>query len=154
MPKEVPSIPAIFWRFQPMARFLRFLPLICLFGLVNAQSPTPNAQSPAPQTKKFVTPDDAKSWEMLVGARISNDGRWFAYGVGLVDGDGRLMLRSCDGPEKWVTPIGANAQFSDDSKWVAYTIGLPKAEMDKLRDQKKQPETKMGLRNLGTGEEQ
>jgi dienelactone hydrolase len=112
------------------------------------------ALAQAPAQKKFVTPEDAKNWETLSGARISNDGRWFAYGVNVVDGDGRLVVRSCDGPSLWTTPYGSNAVFSEDSNWVAYTIGLPKAEVEKLREQKKSPEMKLGLRKLASGEEQ
>lgn len=110
--------------------------------------------APAQSAKKFVTPEDSKHWETLAGARISNDGRWFAYGVNLIDGDGRLIVRSCDGPEKWTTPVGSAAQFSEDSKWVGYWISPPKAEADKLRAAKKPIERKLGLRNLATGAEQ
>lgn len=128
------------------ARILRsVLLLLLLQGIATAQT------APA---KKFVTPEDAKNWESLAGARISNDGHWFAYGVNKVEGDGRLIVRNCDTPQSWTTPVGSNAQFSEDSKWVAYTIGLPKAEADKLRDQKKVPENKLGLRNLASGEEE
>ncbi|HRK22375.1 MAG TPA: hypothetical protein PLX06_11225, partial [Fimbriimonadaceae bacterium] len=122
--------------------------------LVLAAGVFANSIEPQGKAKKFVTPEDAKKWETLTSPRISNDGRWFAYGVNLNDGDGRLVVRNCDTAQNWTTPVGSGAVFSEDSKWVAYSIGMPRAEADKLRAQRKPLERKMGLRNLASGQEE
>lgn len=135
-----------------MLRTASLLVLCAAVSVAWAQNPIAS-EDPKPPAKKFVSPQDAKGWENLTGIRMSNDGRWFAYGVSVVDGDGRLIVRSCDGPEKWTTSVGSNATFSEDSKWAGYYINLPKAEADKLREQRKAVERKFAYRNLATGEE-
>lgn len=110
-------------------------------------------QSASPPAKRTLKPADYAQWESISGGWISPDGRWFAYAISLVDGDGRLVVRSSDGPEHAVVPLGSGARFSDDGKWVAYTIGVPKAEAERLREQKKPVENSLGLRNLANGSE-
>lgn len=124
------------------------------------------------QTKPTLRPEDYKQWERLVGSQISNDGHWISYGITLVDGDGRLVVKNSDTPQNWTTPNGTLARFSEDSQWVAYLITPPKAVLDALKnaptgqpagprpggrgpaESAKPPQNKMGLRNLATGEEQ
>lgn len=120
------------------------------WSLQGAQNP-PAQQAPA--QKRTITSEDIPQWESLGPSAISNDGRWFACTINKVDADGYLALRNCDTPDRAVTPLGTMPRFSDDSKWLAYGIGLPKKEADKLREEKKPVEMKLGLRNLANGQE-
>jgi len=105
------------------------------------------------QVKRTLKPEDYKQWQSLVSPQISADGHWLAYQIALVDGDGQVMIKNSDGPEKFEVPNGAGAKFSDNSQWCGYLLGPPKAVADKLREEKKPIETKFGLRKLSTGTE-
>jgi len=105
------------------------------------------------QTKPTLKPDDYKQWEALSNASISNDGHWINYTISQPDGNGRLVIKNSDGPESATVVNGAAPQFSDDSKWCAYLILPPKAVADKLREEKKPVENRLGLRNLAGGQE-
>lgn len=105
------------------------------------------------QTKSTLKPDDYKQWQTLVAPQISNDGHWLAYQINLVDGDGYVMLKNSDGPERTEVPDGSAPAFSDDSQWCGYLMGPPKKEADKLKAEKKPIENKFGLRKLGNGAE-
>ena len=98
-------------------------------------------------------PDDYKGWEAITARDISNDGRWLWYQISATDTDGYVIVKNNDDPRKWKIDDGSASEFSDDSKWCAYLISPPKAEADKLREDKKPVFTKLGLRNLETGDE-
>ncbi len=111
------------------------------------------ALSALAQDKRTLQPTDYAQWESIRSAAISNDGHWFAYSIGVVDGDGWTVVRNVDTPQKWMTAMGAIPVFSDDSKWVAYAITPSKRESDALKEQKKPIENRLGLRNLEDGGE-
>jgi dipeptidyl aminopeptidase/acylaminoacyl peptidase len=111
------------------------------------------AATSAVAQKRLITPEDYKGWEQIAARDISNDGRWLYYQILATDADGYLVVKNNDENKEWKTPDGVGAAFSDDSHWCAYLITPPKAEADKLRDDKKPIITKLGLRNLSTGEE-
>ena len=105
------------------------------------------------QVKRTLAPEDYKQWQSLVAHQISNDGHWLSYQIALVDGDGRLVIKNSDLPEKVEVPDGVGAKFSDDSHWVGYLITPPKAVVDKLVEEKKPVEAKFALRSLTNGRE-
>lgn len=105
------------------------------------------------QSKPTLKIEDYKQWESLAGADISNDGHWINYVLAPVDGDSRLIIKNSDGPETATVTNGVAPQFSDDSKWCAYLLTPPKAVADKLREEKKPIENRLGLRNLASGQE-
>lgn len=105
------------------------------------------------QVKRTLKPDDYKQWQTLAAEQISNDGHWLMFQINLVDGDGQLVLRNSDTPQKVEIPNGTGAKFSDDSQWCGYLITPPKATADKLREEKKPIENKFGLRKLSSGAE-
>ncbi len=112
------------------------------------------AQTEAPAApKRALKPEEYGKWERLGPVDLSDNGLWFVGRVLTVDGDARLVVRSCDGPERWTVPNPGPTAFSDDSRWVAYSIGMPREMAEALREAKKQPETKLGLRSLPAGEE-
>ncbi|MCW5941994.1 MAG: S9 family peptidase [Fimbriimonadaceae bacterium] len=103
--------------------------------------------------RKPLTPEEYGRWETLGPAQLSPDGRWMTAQIGVVEGDGRLIVRSCDGPERVEIPVAGGARFSDDSKWVAYTIGPKREDAKRLQREKKAVRLRLGLRNLASGAE-
>jgi dipeptidyl aminopeptidase/acylaminoacyl peptidase len=101
--------------------------------------------------KRTLKPDDYKQWQALAAPQISNDGHWVMYQIAVVDGDGHLVIRNSDTPQKVEIPSAASGKFSDDSQWCGYLVSPPKAVADKLKEEKKPVETKFGLRKLSTG---
>lgn len=103
------------------------------------------------QTKGTLKPDDYKQWQVLNAPQITDDGHWLCYQILLVNGDGHIVIRNSDTPDRYEVPDGLSAAFSDDSKWCGYLIGPPHAVADKMRDEKKPVEFKFGLRKLSSG---
>ncbi len=103
--------------------------------------------------KTTLKPEDYKQWQSLGQSLISNDGHWISYQISLVDGDGFLVIRNSDNPEKAEILDAVGAKFSDDSRWCGYLVGPTKVVADKLRDEHKPIETKFALRSLSTGKE-
>ncbi|HWD38523.1 MAG TPA: prolyl oligopeptidase family serine peptidase [Fimbriimonas sp.] len=114
------------------------------------------AQTPpaAPPPKRTMTAEDYKNWEALSASDITPDGHWIWYLVSNVDGDGYVVCKNNDDPRTVRYVAASRPGFSDDSKWFACLIGPPKAEAEKLREEKKPVETKLVLRSLSTGQEQ
>ncbi len=131
------------------------LTFVCVGGAVaqDQQNPAQAPKQEAPKGKRTMTVEDYKQWERLALAAISNDGRFLAYQVNKVDADGYSVVRKIDGPERSVLPNGTRPAFSDTSKFVGYIYTLPKAEMDKNNEMRRPSPTKLGLRNLETGDE-
>lgn len=143
-----------------MTRYRAFalIALACVcYGSVFAQDPNKQTPEPAKQEtslkKKALSFEDYKQWERLGQIVMSNDGRFLVVGVNKVDADGYVLARRIDGPEKAMIPNASRPAISDSSKWAAYIISLPKAEVEKNTEQKKPSPTKLGVRNLETGEE-
>lgn len=119
------------------------LPLLVLPPAAAAQS----------DPKPAVTPVDYGKWEQLgFSATVSDDGRWMAYGITRVNEENELRIARLDGDTNFVVAHGSGAAFSADGRWLAYTVGVGPKERKKLEDQKKPVRTRLGLRNLATGD--
>lgn len=128
---------------------------LAAIGLPQTPPATAPVPPPAVQTsqKPTLKPEDYNQWETLLAPMISDDGHWLCYGISPVEGDGRLVLHNSDNPNSATIPCASSPDFSDDSKWCAYLLSPPKAETDKLKEQHRPIETKLGIRNLGNGQE-
>lgn len=76
-------------------------------------------------SKKPLTLADASSWRSLRGTTLSADGKWFAYRVAPVEGEGDVILQSISDGKETKLPGGAgngSLEFSFDSKWFAFTV--------------------------------
>src|SRR5580693_1758794 len=112
------------------------------------------------QTKPPVTPADYGQFEILAPAGFGNlsgglspDGKWLAYGINRSNRSNELRITNiADGTTK-VTAFATQAVFSSDSHWVAFAIGNSEAADEKLRQQKKPIQRKMGRLNLATGDQ-
>ncbi len=126
--------------------------LMASLTILSALATCASAQKPT------LKPEDYKQWESLVAPLISDDGHWLAYGIGLVDGDGRLVIKNADSAQSAVIVNGVGAKFSDNSEWIAYIIAPTKAAVDAFKalppsPTSKPPTAKMGLRSLVNGNE-
>jgi dipeptidyl aminopeptidase/acylaminoacyl peptidase len=108
------------------------------------------------QTKLPPTPAEYGQFETIAlqaRAGLSPDGRWIVYGINRSSRDNELRIAPLGGGVATKTvAFGAQPAFSSDSKWAAYSIGYSEAQQDKLRQQKKPVQNKIGLLNLASGE--
>jgi dipeptidyl aminopeptidase/acylaminoacyl peptidase len=109
------------------------------------------------QTKAPLTPADYGQFEQLLPGGptggLSPDGKWLAYGINRTNRYNELRVSSISDGTTKVVAFGAQPVFSPDSHWVAYAIGNSEAQDEKLRQQKKPIQRKMGLMNLASGQE-
>ena len=106
------------------------------------------------QEKKYLTPDDYGKWQSLGVTDLSPNGEWVAYQVIVQEDNDSLYLLNRVTNKSYKLEFAAAPEFSKDNQWVAYRIGLPFKEAEKLRDQSKPIEWKMGLLNLTTGKKE
>jgi dipeptidyl aminopeptidase/acylaminoacyl peptidase len=117
------------------------------------------------QTKRPLNHNDYDSWKSIVGQRLSNDGKFLAYGVFPQEGDGEVVIRNLVTGKEQREPAGArptpapNAtpeegpapeargvtiQFSSDSKTVVFSTFPAKAASDQAKKERK-PAPKDGM---------
>ncbi len=106
------------------------------------------------QTKKNLSTDDYGKWQTLASGDLSPDGAWVAYVISVQEDNDTLYVSNRNSHKTYKLEFGATPEFSKDNKWIAYRIGLPFKEAEKLRDQSKPIEYKMGLLNLETGKKE
>ncbi|PRY85720.1 S9 family peptidase [Mongoliibacter ruber] len=99
------------------------------------------------QDQKPMSWKDVPSWKSISqgSVQFSKDGKWMAYGMVLVEGDGEVIIQKVNDPEsKKSFPIGSSSNpsisFSDDGRWVAFK------EYPKEKDKK--AASKNGGKNL------
>src|SRR5690606_31643449 len=78
-----------------------------------------------------LTPADYAQWESIGSAELSPDGRWAAWTLSRVDGDGDLRIRAVAGDSTIIVPYGARPAFSANGRWLAYRIGVSTAERER-----------------------
>lgn len=141
-----------------------FAPLLALAALITVSF----AQSQRP-----INHGDYDGWRSIVGQRLSNDGKFLAYGLFPQEGDGEVVLRNLVTGKEQREPAGmrpapvpptpgeegpapeargATLTFSADSKTVAFSTFPAKAENDKARkDKKPAPKDGMVIVDLASG---
>lgn len=116
--------------------------------------------------KRPLTQADWDRWNSITGTTISNDGRWVAYSLAPLVGDGDLVIRSTSGSTEYRVPRGylgrpnnvpgglrprstspeepstgptvAPAQLTADSRYALALTYPPKAEFDRVaRDRRR-----------------
>ncbi len=127
---------------------------------------------PIPAGKKPITQDTYDEWRTITGSMLSNDGKWAAYTLSPVVGEGELLVRSTSAATEYRAPRGFTgrpqlqpaadsaaqfsaqpAQFSADSRFVAFTIYAPRADVERARARRGAPAPRngMGIMNLADG---
>ena len=108
--------------------------------------------SPLVAQDKVLTVDDYDRWSRIVGAELSNDGNWMAYGLRPNGGDDTLHVVSLANDTEYVIPLGEDAIFSDNSEWVAYTLTVNEETLETLEEKGEPIFESAQLLNLTTGE--
>jgi len=124
------------------------------------------------QPKRPLNHNDYDSWRSIVGQRLSNDGKFLAYGIFPQEGDGEVVIRDLVTGKEQREPAGArptptpNAtgeeegppiarsvtiQFSADSKTVVFSTFPTKAAADQAKkDRKPAPKDGMVILDLAS----
>jgi dipeptidyl aminopeptidase/acylaminoacyl peptidase len=129
----------------------------------------------AAQTKRPLNHRDYDSWRSIAGQKLSNDGKFLAYGLFPQDGDGEVVIRNLvtgkeqheaagarpaaapagDGEEAAPVARSISLAFSQDSKTLVFSVFPTKAENAKaLRERKTgdaAPKDGMVIVDLGSG---
>jgi len=82
------------------------------------------------RAKRPLSYDVFESWKSIGGARLSDDGQWFAYSLTSQAEDGVLVVRNVKSGQEFKHPRGTGAQFTPDGKFVIFTIVPPRADND------------------------
>jgi dipeptidyl aminopeptidase/acylaminoacyl peptidase len=131
----------------------------------------------AQTAKRPLNHKDYDGWHTIAGQRLSNDGKYVAYGVFPQEGDGEVVIRDLITGKSTHLPAGARPQpapsaaveegpppeprgttiaFSSDSKFVVFSTFPAKADTDKAKKEKKtadqMPKDGMVIVNLATGQ--
>jgi len=137
----------------PALRTLLAVFACCLTLLATSVAPT----TVAAQSKPPITPADYGQWQSLGGGTLSPDGAHFAVGISRVDGDSELQIYTLGAPGEGEPRIVANGSapaFSAGGDWVAYRIGYSDDEEEAMRRRDEPVRNRLGLLDLGSGEEQ
>ena len=127
-----------------MQKRLGYCLLLCLFILSATQA----------QQKKWLTPDDYGKWQSIGAMDMSPNGEWVAYQITVQEDNDTLYIKNRVTDSLYKMAFASAPEFSKDNQWIAFRVGLPFKEAEKLRDQSKPIEYKMGLLNLGTGKKE
>ncbi len=106
------------------------------------------------QDKQNLTPEDYGKWQSLGAIDLSPNGDWVAYQVTVQEDNDTLFVVNRSTNKMYKLEFGSTPEFSKDNQWIAYRIGMPYKEAEKLREQSKPVESKMGLLNLNTGKKE
>lgn len=113
------------------------------------------AVSAGAQSRLPPAPADYGQWETLVPqprGGLSPDGKWLVYGINRSNRNNELRVTNIADGTTRTAAFGAQPAFSADSRWIAYAIGYSEAQEEKLRQQKKPIQRKLGLMNLASGD--
>jgi dipeptidyl aminopeptidase/acylaminoacyl peptidase len=125
------------------------------------------------QSKRPLNHNDYDGWKSIVGQKLSNDGKFLAYGLFPQEGDGDVVVRNLvtgkeqrepagmrpapvpnATPEEGPAPEarGVTILFSADSKTLVFSTFPPKAEIDKAKKERKPaPKDGMVILDLASG---
>ena len=106
------------------------------------------------QQKKTLTIDEYGKWQSIGASEISPNGQWIAYQITVAEDNDTLYVTNRSANKVYKLEFSGSPEFSKDNKWVAFRIAIPFKEAEKLRDQSKPIEYKMGLLNLETGKKE
>ena len=106
------------------------------------------------QTKKNLTAAEYSKWQSLGAIELSPNGQWAAWQLMVQEDNDTLFVKNRVTDSTYKIAFASAPEFSKDNQWIAYRIGLPFKEAEKLRDQSKPIEYKMGLLNLASGKKE
>lgn len=109
----------------------------------------------AAQQQPVAGPADWGQWESISSQSrggLSPDGKWIVYGINRSNRNNELRVTALANGTTKVAEFGSQPAFSSDSKWLAYGIGYSEAQEEKLRQQKKPIQRKLGILELASGD--
>lgn len=106
------------------------------------------------QQKKNLTPEDYGKWQSMTATELSPNGEWVAYAITIQEDNDSLFVVNRASNKTYKLEFGSSPEFSKDNQWVAYRIGVSYKDAEKMREQMKPVEYKMGLLNLVTGKKE
>ncbi|MEO6914582.1 MAG: hypothetical protein ABI151_02145, partial [Chitinophagaceae bacterium] len=106
------------------------------------------------QTKKNLTQDDYGKWQTLGATTLSPDGDWYAYQVTVQEDNDTLYAMNRKTNKSYKLAFSSRPEFSKDNKWLAFQTTMAYKDAEKLREQMKPVDLKMGLLNLATGKKE
>src|SRR5215204_1679985 len=121
----------------------RLLPFVVLFIVHSTEA-----------QKKHLTPEDYGKWQSLGAIDLSPNGEWLAYQISVQEDNDTMFIVNRNTNKVYKLEFASGPEFSKDNQWIAYRVGLPYKEAEKLREQSKPIEAKMGLLNLTTGKKE
>jgi len=131
------------------------------FCAAGAAAPTLRAQNPAPHEAVAAAPprpiqlEDIVAWKGLGASAISNDGKWIAYRVAPLQGDGDVVIRSTSSDTEYRVEAGEGggpaALFSDDSAYAAVNIAPTHKEAAAAKRSKKPAQNGVTIVKLADG---
>lgn len=129
-----------------MTHLVRTLLIPGIFGcLAGASAHTAAQQLPT------LAPADYARWESFGVTELSPDGRWLAYTISRVDGDGELRYRAVARDSTHIVEHGSRPAFSSDGRWLAYTIGHSTAERERREQAGRPVRGRVGIVDLASG---
>ena len=106
------------------------------------------------QQKKNLMPADYGKWQSIGSSDLSPNGDWAAYQITVAEDNDTLFVVNRLTGKTYKLEFATTPDFSKDNKWLAYRIGVSYKDAEKLREQTKPIEFKMGLLNLETGKKE
>jgi hypothetical protein len=125
------------------------------------------------QSKRPLNHNDYDGWKSIVSQKLSNDGKFLAYGLFPQEGEGEVVVRNLvtgkeqrqpagmrPAPVPNATPeegppneaSGVTILFSADSKTLVFSTFPPKADVDRAKkDKKSGPKDGMAIVDLASG---
>ena len=137
-------------------RWMRRPPLVTFTAILALSLGVLTRGASAQEMKPALTLQDMLEWKSIRNANLSDDGKWFAYGLAPNEGDGEVVIRSTADATEYRFPIGEarfpSIAFSDDARFVAFTIAPTRAANKAARQSNKPARNKAGLVDLSSGE--
>lgn len=118
--------------------------------------------------------EDIMAWRSIGTTALSEDGEWFGYRIGPVEGDGDVVIRQTKGDKEYTFSVGetppptpapaggpppeftggggATVAFSSDAKFAAFTIQPSRKDAAQLRRQRRPLQNNAAIVTLATGE--
>src|SRR5262245_61564214 len=116
---------------------------------------------------------DIMAWKGISATALSENGEWFGYRVGPIEGDSEVVLRQTKGDKEYKFSIGEvpappvlfgppdpstlsvtgpAVALSNYGKYAAFTVYPSRSEAARLKKQRKPIQNRVGIVNLASGE--
>ena len=116
---------------------------------------------------------DIMAWKGINATALSENGEWFGYRIGPLEGDSEVVIRQTKGDKEYkfsigeiptpppnvgpidpssIPPTGPAVAFSSDGRYAAFTVYPSRTEAAQLKKQRKPIQNRVGIVNLFTGQ--